>query len=182
MKRNWKVVAIFALLSVMAAQVACTSSEMDEVIADLQLGVDAASVAAPLVLAAFAPGVAAPVANYLALANQVFGEIAQIAASQQSAAQKAAGIATAIAALVAQNPGQILPTNAPPQLVAEVGAVANAAKAVAGLFPPAGTAANVRLMVKARTVRVRVSASETARFSAIAVQAQANLAVLAARK
>lgn len=187
MKRTSKGVVIFALLAVLAVQTACTASQMDTVIADLQLGVDAASVAAPLVLAAFAPAVAAPVTAYLAVANQVFGEIARIAASQVSSAEKAAGIATSIAGLVAQDPSQVLPPNSPPQLVAEVGAVANAAKAVASLFPPAGTAASVRMMAAVKTARVprmRLSAAQAARLAAIQVQAetQANLASLGERR
>ena len=186
MKRTSKALAILVLLALVVGQTACTASQMDSVIADLQIGVDAASVAAPLVLAAFAPAVAAPVTAYLAVANQVFGEIAKIAASQATSAQKASGIATAITSLVAQNPSQVLPPNSPPQLIAEVGAVANAAQAVAGLFPPAGSVAGARLMAKAKTVRtsrLRLSAAQAARLAAIQVEAEAhaNLAGLPAR-
>jgi hypothetical protein len=183
-KRNSKLFTVFALLALLVAQTACTANQIDEVIADLQIGVDAASVAAPLVLAAFAPAVAAPVSAYLAVANQVFGEIAQIAASKISSQQKAASIASAIATLVGQDPSRILPPNSPPQLVAEVGAVANAARAVAALFPPAGTAGHARLVTAARSTNFKLSAAEAARLAALQVQAeaQANLAALAARR
>lgn len=184
MKRVSTVVTVFALLALLAAQTACTANQIDEVIADLQLGVDAASVAAPLVLAAFAPAVAAPVDTYLALANQVFAQIAKIVTAQISNQQKAVSIAGAISSLVAQDPAQILPPDSPPQLVAEVGAVASAAKAVAALFPPAGTAGHARLKMAAESVRLRLSASEASRLSAIRVraEAQANQAALAARR
>jgi hypothetical protein len=184
MKRTSEALAVFALLALLAAQTACTASQIDEVIADLQIGVDAASVAAPLVLAVFAPAVAAPVSAYLAVANEVFGEIARIAASQISSQQKAVSIASAIATLVAQDPSQILPPNSPPQLVAEVVAVANAARAVASMFPPPGMAGHARLLAAPRSMNLRLSAAEAARLAAIQVQAeaQANQAVLAARK
>jgi len=170
--------------ALLISQTGCTANQIDQAIADLQIGVDAASVAAPLVLAAFAPEVAAPVATYLAVANQVFGDIARIAASQISGQQKATSIASAIATLVAQNPSQVLPPNSPPQLVAEVGAVANAARAVAALFPPAGTAGHTAMLKAARRVTLRLSAADSARLTAIRVQAeaQANLAALAARR
>jgi len=184
MKRISKMVVIVAVAALLAMQTACTSSQIDAVIADLQVGVDAASVAAPLVLAAFAPAVAAPVTTYLAIANQVFAEIAKIAGGQATSAQKAAAIATAIAGLVAQDPSQILPPNSPPQLVAEVGAVANAAKAVASLFPLSGTAASARMMTQARTARVHLSRAQAARLAALQVQAesQVNWAALWARR
>jgi len=184
MKRASKALTILALSALLIAQTACTANQIDEVISDLQIGVDAASVAAPLVLAAFAPAVAAPVNTYLALANQVFAQIAKLVEAQVSNQQKATSIASAIATLVSQDPSQILPPNSPPQLIAEVGAVANAARAVAALFPPPGTAAHARLAAAARTTHVKVSAAEAARLAALEVQAaaQANQAALAARR
>ncbi len=184
MKRASKALTIFALLALLVAQTACTANQIDEVIADLQIGVDAASVAAPLVLAAFAPAVAAPVNAYLALADQVFAEIAKVAASQLSSQQKAASIASSIATLIAQNPSQVLPPNSPPQLVAEVGAVANAASAVAALFPAAGAAAHARMAAAAASTHVKLSAAEAASLRALQVQAQAqaNQALLASRR
>ncbi len=182
MNRTSKALTVFALLALLVAQTACTANQIDEVIADLQIGVDAASVAAPLVLAAFAPAVAAPVNAYLALADQVFAEIAKVAASQLTNQQKAASIADAIATLVGQNPSSVLPPNAPPQLVAEVGAVANAARAVAALFPSSSTASRVHLAAAGST-RLKLSAAEAARLAALQVQAQAqaNQFALAAR-
>jgi hypothetical protein len=183
MKPASKALAAFVLLALLVAQTACTANQIDEVIADLQIGVDAASVAAPLVLAVFAPSVAAPVNAYLALANQVFAEIAKVAVSQLSSQQKAVSIASAIAALVAQDPSQILPPNSPPQLVAEIGAIANAAKAVAALFPPSGATPHERLAAVARSTNLKLSPAEAAHLAALQVQAeaQANQAVLAAR-
>lgn len=184
MNRVSKTLTVFALSTLLLAQTACTANQVDAVIADLQIGVDAASVAAPLVLAAFAPAVAAPVATYLAVANQVFGEVAKIVASQISTQQKAVSISAAIATLVAQDPSQILPPNSPPQLIAEVGAVANAARAVASLFPPAGTTAHARMRSAAASTKLKLSASEAAQLAALQAQAeaQANLAALAARR
>jgi hypothetical protein len=184
MKRITNLTIAFALLALLLAQTSCTSNQIDQVMADLQIGVDAASIAAPLVLAAFAPAVAAPVAGYLAAANQVFGDIARIVAAQSSNQQKAASIAAAIATLVAQDPTQILPPNSPPQLVAEVTAIANAAKAVASLFPPPATPAHARLLSAARSIRLDPSSADAARLAALHIeaQAQANLAALAARR
>jgi hypothetical protein len=179
-----KALLVCTLLALLVAQTACTANQIDEVIADLQIGVDAASVAAPLVLAAFAPSAAAPVDAYLSLANQVFAEIAKVVASQLSNQQKAASIAATVATLVAQNPSQILPPDSPPQLVAEVGAVANAARAVAALFPPAGTAGHARMEAVAASAHGKLSAAQRARLEALQVQAeaQANQAFLAARR
>jgi len=183
MKHASKPLAAFVLLALLVAQTACTANQIDEVIADLQIGVDAASVAAPLVLAAFAPAVAAPVNEYLALADQVFAEIAKVAVSELSSRQKAVSIATAIATLVAQDPSQVLPPNSPPQLIAEVSAVANAARAVAALFPTEGMAARARMAV-ARSTKLKLSSTEAERLTALGfqAQAQANLAVLNARR
>jgi hypothetical protein len=184
MKRISKALTVFVLLALLVAQTACTANQVDEVIADLQIGVDAASVAVPLVLAAFAPAVAAPVSAYLAAANQVFAEVAKIAASAISNQQKAASIASTIATLVAQDPSQILPPNSPPQLIAEVAAVANAARAVAALFPPAGVPGQASLLAAARSPQLKLSAAQAARLKALQVQAeaQANQAALAARR
>jgi hypothetical protein len=182
MKHTVKILTVLALLALLAAQTACTANQVDDVISDLQIGVDAASIAAPLVLAAFAPGVAAPVNAYLALANQVFAEIAKIVASQASNSQKGVSIASAIASLVSQDPTKFLPTNASPQLVAELTAVANAARAVAALFP--STAAGKAHLAKAASTKLKLSAAQTKRLAAIQVQAQAqaNQAALAARR
>jgi hypothetical protein len=182
MTRLSKALPIPALLGLLVAQTACTPNQIDQVIADLQIGVDAASVAAPLVLSVFAPAVAAPVTAYLGLADQVFAQIAKLAASQLSAQQKAASIASALATLIGQDPAQILPPNSPPQLVAEVASVANAARAVAGLFPSAATSAHKRLS-SVPFVSPQLSASQVAHLAAIQVQAaaQANQASLSSR-
>jgi hypothetical protein len=188
MKRASKALTILALLALLAAQTACTANQIDEVIADLQIGVDAASVAAPLVLSVYAPMIAGPVTAYLAMANQVFADVAKLATnSQLSNQQKAASIASSIAALVGQNPSQFLPTNSPPQVVAEVMAVANAARAVASLFPSTNMAARVSgasLTAPAHSMNMRLSTAQTARLSAIQVQAraQANQAALASER
>ena len=188
MKRASKALTIFALLALLAAQTACTANQIDEAIADLQIGVDAASIAAPLVLSAYAPMIAAPVTAYLAMADQIFADVAKLATnSQLSSQQKAASIASSIAALVAQNPSQFLPTNSPPQVVAEVMAVANAARAVASLFPStamASRAAHATLTVPVRSMNMRLSSAQTARLAALQVQAraQANQVTLAAQR
>ena len=183
MQQNLKVVTILALLALLAALTACTTNQIDDVISDLQIGVDAASVAAPLVLAAFAPGVAAPVNAYLALANQVFAEIAKIVASQSSSQQKALSIASAIASLVSQDPTKFLPANASPQLAAELAAVANAARAVATLFPSSAAAARTPLAA-GQSMKWKLSPAQTNRIAAIQVQAQAqaNQAAMAVRR
>ena len=184
MNRVTKTLTVLTLSALLLAQTACTSNQVDTVIADLQIGVDAASVAAPLVLAAFAPAVAAPVATYLAVADQVFGQIAKIVASQASNQQKAVSISAAIATLVSQDPSQILPPNSPPQLIAEVAAVANAARAVASLFPPAASAAHARMLSAAKSTKLKLSAAQAASLAALEAQAaaQANTAAQAARR
>jgi len=181
---RYKVLTLIAVMALLVAQTACTANQINEVIADLQIGVDAASVAAPLVLATFAPAVAAPVNTYLALANQVFAQIAKVASSQLSTPQKGMSIASAIATLVGQDPAQVLPPNSPPQLMAEVGAVANAARAVASLFPPTATAGHALMVVPGSTVVWKLSAAQVGRLKAIQVQAaaQANQTALAARR
>jgi hypothetical protein len=181
MKRN--AILSFALAALLFTQTACTPSQIDQVIADVQIGVDAASVAAPLVLAAFAPEVAAPVAAYLGVADQVFADIARVVSSDVTAGEKASAIATEIAVLVAQNPSQILPPNSPPQLVAEVEAIANAAQAVAGLFPPAAVALSLHPHFKGKAApKLKLSASQAARVAQIEAQAQAELAFLATKR
>ncbi len=173
-----KLTVVLSLFTMLLAQTACTQNQLNEVLGDLQVGVDAASVAAPLVLAAFAPALAAPITAYLGLADQVFADVARIAASDIAAGQKATTIADEIATLAAQNPAQFLPPNSPPQLVAELGAVANAAKAVAGLFPKA----TVSLTAKSKAtppVKFKLSSSAAQKLAHIQVQAQANLAALA---
>lgn len=179
MKRN--AILSFALAALLLAQAACTPSQIDQAIADVQIGVDAASVAAPLVLAAFAPEVAAPVAAYLGVADQVFADVARVVSSDVTSGEKASAIASEIAVLVAQNPSQILPPNSPPQLVAEVEAVANAAEAVAGLFPAA--AVSLSLHSKGKTaLKMKPSASQKAKLAQIQAEAQAVLAFLGAKR
>jgi len=173
------IVSIVLACCLLLFPVACTQNQINQAIANLQLGVSAASVAAPLVLAALAPEVAIPVTSYLGVANAVFGEVARIVASQLTSSQKAARIASSIAGLAAQDPAKVLPPNSPPQLQAEIGAVANAVKAIAGMFPSTGLA-----RLSSRPIRFGCTPAQVAQLAAIQVQAQANLGALsiAARK
>jgi len=178
--KSWMglVVVLAVILAMGVGMVGCTASQIDQVIGDLQLGVDAASVAAPLVLAQFSPALAAPVTAYLGTANQVFAEIANITNGTMTSTQKAAAIATAVAALAATNPAGVLPPGASPQLVAEVGAVANALKAVAGLFPANLTLKGPFAYAAVGPKKFAVSRANAARLSQIAAKALANAQAL----
>lgn len=140
-----KIIAIGTILALAISQVGCSTST---VITDLQVALDAISVALPVIggLAGVPADVSAAVTKYATAANQALGEASTILANPGTDASKASAIAAAFAGIaVPVIPAQYI------ALAGLVGTIAADVAAFLGSVPAMPAAARARAMLTPRT-------------------------------